>query len=932
MPLPSILALIALNAAALPDAPRVAVAWFTDAPVHGAVASVTPSPLPPMVAGTCRRGVRADGGVAVANPLLRRGEGLISFWVRPRWSGADRVRRTLLRVGDPASNGLVVEKSEAGLLRFVMAGGGKRTAARADIRGWRPGVWRHVAVGWFSRGGAPLGLPLWIDRVAVDGPIAGGNPFFDPEAMADRSVRLGGPGSECDIDEMVMRDRIDAYGSGMVGTVYRDALLTGPCAAIRVNPTPMLTPADARVVAGGLKQLGLEVRTDRGWQPVTEHSVRYGPWADFDMKPHIRWSSSNAAVATVDAKGCVRGVAPGSCRIGAEFRGMRADWTARVISAARPDLGLICIEMLPRYRSDAAKDRPAPGDAVTAVVRYGNFGAADLPAGARVRLDLVEDGGSYRFEPARRRTARFEAATREPLAPGQEGSVEFRFAYPERPLWMHVALDPANAVDEICEANNDEAERTDARPIQMGYAPKALQACLRDRSMNHVGSYSYYDWLRAEKRRMDVMLREAVWPTTGPHGVEELYRIDRMTPLQGGPWDDEPFNRDAALFDGGFPVNEPVDLMAIDPAIIHEFGHTILSQPDLYGYPIKASNVFVTGGDGKRAAGTPLLPIVGSGGTLSASHAFDIPCGGGYTSLMNYCHLWLHPSQAGHIMHYKGYRGDRFWGTQGRLIPTRSNALAVTDIGDRPLAGATVRVYHVVNPAVQDSGAKYIPDLPKFVGPTDADGRFVFPGATDARWDDAETDEVEGEMPVWNPFGRAKQSDGGLPDTAFTPNVWTVEGLLLLQITSGAETEYRWMDLTEVNEAYLSGRTVAGRYDIRTSLRPSATPTEVRIHAEEPAKQNLRPVAVAPAEVRVQCGQSFEIDLSASHDPEGKPLTLGFTVEGEWLRMEEADGLHVRLRAPEKAGVRTYRFWVIDGLRYSLPISVKVVAKAAPQP
>ncbi len=42
--------------------------------------------------------------------------------------------------------------------------------------------------------------------------------------------------------------------------------------------------------------------------------------------------------------------------------------------------------------------------------------------------------------------------------------------------------------------------------------------------------------------------------------------------------------------------------------------------------------------------------------------------------------------------------------------------------------------------------------------------------------------------------------------------------------------------------------------------------------------------------------------------------------------MEQADGLHVRLRAPEKPGVRTYRFWVIDGLRYSPPISVKVVA------
>jgi hypothetical protein len=158
------------------------------------------------------------------------------------------------------------------------------------------------------------------------------------------------------------------------------------------------------------------------------------------------------------------------------------------------------------------------------------------------------------------------------------------------------------------------------------------------------------------------------------------------------------------------------------------------------------------------------------------SPGVNIPCGGAYPSLMDSCQLWLHSSQAGHIKHYKGYRQDRFWGTQGRLIPTRANCCSSTT-ADQPLKGAAVYVYHVAQVPVQDSGAKYFTDRPKFVGQTDAEGRYVFPNETDGEWDDPETDEVDGSIPVWNPFGGAKT------DTAFTPNVWTVEGLLLLRMS-----------------------------------------------------------------------------------------------------------------------------------------------------
>ncbi len=593
------------------------------------------------------------------------------------------------------------------------------------------------------------------------------------------------------------------------------------------------------------------------------------------------------------------------------------------------------------------------------------------------------------------------------LASGEETAVEFKFDYPARPMWMRVRLDPNERIDEFCEANNESVERTDARPIQFGYDPNVLAACLSERKINHVGSLSYYDWLLAQKLRMDVMLREAVWPTTGPYGVEEAYRVDAMIALNDGPWEDQPYERQMVYFDGGFPVNEPVDLMAVDAAIIHEFGHTILSQPDLYGYGVKASNVFLTDGEAKPYAGTPVLPVIEGDELMPFSPGVSIACGGAYPSLMDSCQLWLHPSQAGHILHYKGYRQDRFWGTQGRLVPNRANWLLIYDRDDRPLAGATVYVYHVAQAPVQDSGAKYFADQPKFVGRTDDDGRFVFPHETDPNWDDPETDEVDGAIQVWNPFGGAKS------DVAFTPNVWTVEGLLLLKIVvgrsekgssglysstksldsislkngndesldaqaefgreeskkrffppkvgpnclfpSGAQEEFQFMDLMAFNEAFLSGRQVLGKYRIRTNL-PCGTgrrelmkddglltieeqsassasnhQSSIENHqsgqdalATEIRRVNHRPVAVAPAEMTVRCGQEFEIDGSKSYDPEGRPLHYRWGDAGQWLQRDRHQGPVARLKAPDKPGTVEYKFWVLNGVRCSEPAIIKV--------
>jgi hypothetical protein len=898
-------------------------AWFTDAAIPGATRASKPAGLSGDSPGAYGRGFRPVSDAArVEWPSMSRDQGMVSFWVKPDWNGADGQRHVLLAAGDDR-NGFLVEKSAKGFLRFVMASPEKTTVARADVSRWKAGEWHHVAAAWFHHNGKPAGLPLWIDRVAADGPVAAGCTFLDPDGMQDRIVRVGDGATRAVIDELILRDGLDAEGPhGMKAVVYRDWFRTAPFDAIRINHEPLRVPSDRRAVAGFQKQFGLEARRNGRWEPITDHVVRYGPWAEFDAKPFITWSVSDATVAAIDADGRLSAKKPGTCTLTASFRGMKATYPLGVIAPDRPDAGVICLELLPRYRVDALKDRCSPGDEVTARVRLGNFGLTGLAAGTSVRLEFLEPapGDAYHFGPAQRVVRTFEAAA-PALAPGEEAAVEFRFRYPPSPVWMRVRLDAENGTDEFCEANNQIVERIDARPIRLGYDPKVLEACRAERRINHVGSLSYYDWLRAQKLRMDVMLREAVWPTTTPNGVEEAYRIDDMAALRLDLRQEEtPWEKQGPWFDGGFPVNEPVDLMAVDEAIIHEFGHTILSQPDLYGYPMRASNVLLTDDDGKPVAGSPLMPVVAGDDTLPLPPALGIACGGSYTPLMDVCHLWLDAAQAGHIMHYKGYRPDRFWGTQGRLIPTRSNALLVTDLNDEPLRGAAVYVYHVSQAPVTDSGAKFFADRPKFVGNTDDDGRFVFPGETDEDWDDPETDEVDGRVPVWNPFGTAKS------DTAFTPNVWEVEGLLLIKVVSGTQPEYHWMDLTQFNEAFLSGYTVSANYPVRTSLKPAPGVTEVvrKPVPEAIRKVNKAPVAVAPAGMTVKCGETFTVDGSKSHDPEGQPLLFRWNVNGDWLRADLAQTATLTQTAPNEPTELEYKLWVLDGVRSSEAVVVKV--------
>ena len=896
--------------------PVAAIPWFTAAVPAGSTRSAAPDDPLPAVPGTEQDGVGLDREAPIEHPLLRRQQGLISFWLRPRWHGDDGKSHALLRIGEPDQNGLSLEKSELGLLRFVMASPKKRTAARADVSHWRAGEWHHVALGWTSRDGSPLGLPLFIDRVAVAGPTAADNDFLDPERMADARLFIGGSTADAEMDELILRAAFEHGVGSMVAQVHRDYFRTMPCRQIVVDPEPSEVRSDRRVPTGHAKQFGLQVERGGKRERITDFTVRYGCWSDFDAKPFIQWSSSDEMVATVDESGLVHGVRPGVCTLTAEYRGRSASFPLEVIDVEQPDLDLMYVSRLPRQRSDAAIDRPGDGDRIEWVAQVWNAGFRPAPAGVMVRLEwLAETDDDFQLTPDEPVLRSMEKSLGSELAPGGRVEVRFPATWRSRPEWIRVTVDPENRVSELCEANNQRTCLSTARPIWFSYDPEFFANCRDERKLNLVGSFSYADYIQAQKACMDRMLREAVHPETSPVGVRDAYRTDLIY-AQPADDADRPEEADPAFFDGGFPVGSHAQLMAPDSGLIHEFGHTVLALPDLYGYGVRPENVLLEDEQGRPYAGGKALPLVRND-TLALSSANGIPCGEGYSPLMDYCHLWLHPAHAGQVQHFAGYRGPRFWGTAGWLIPQFKHSLLLADVDDRPLGGAAVYVYHVTNnPALQDAGVKFFADRPKFVGHTDAAGRFEFPRRTDRDWDDAASDEVEGSIEVWNPFCGAKRQ------VAFTPNVWEVQGLLLVKVVSGEETEFFFLSLTDFNQELFRGQRFEGRYHLRTSLRPVPGETPLVRPTIPPAirEQNLRPVAVVDlTEITASPGEEILLDGSNSSDPEGQPLRYRWTTGGQ-----RGSDPTFSLRAADRPGEMTVRFYVLDGLRSSEPVCVKV--------
>ncbi|MBN1917511.1 MAG: Ig-like domain-containing protein [Verrucomicrobia bacterium] len=936
---------VAANAMASgPAAAHEAVAWFTDAVIAESVRMDAPKDAPATAKGTVGAGVVLTKAVAFDCPVLSQQRGIITFWIKPNWDGNDGKTHRILRIGDPETNGILVEKSDQGLLRFVVASPKKVSAARADVSGWKAGEWHQVAVVWMDFRDKPLGLPIWIDRKIAAGPCAADNAFPDFAAMADARLVLGDETTDATIDELIVRNTFSDEISGeQIELVYRDYFRTAPYDQIRIDPEPLRVPSDRRVVAGHPKQFGLEGCLSGVFEDMTDFVAGYHNWGHFDAKPLITWTTSDPAVATVDENGLVTGHAVGRCTLTAEFRGLKATYRLDVIPVEQPDLDLAWVERLPRYDWAARKNEPVAGDAVQSVAHIFNMGYEAAPEGAVVTLELLpERNGNYELDRNEQRPLLTQTKVLGALAPKEKAVVTFDWTWPAEPVWVRVTVDPRDRISEICEANNAVSDLNTARPVLWGHEPDEVNRFHDDRIMTLVGSFSVYDSNQAHIARLNCMLREAVFPVTSPYGVKYSVRLDsniwRGDFLAGDRWGpyadrklEDRFNQ--KYWRGSWPHDKIEHPLALESGVMHELGHTVLALPDLYGAPLDQRHFFLRDEDGEPYEGSEVFPYIANHNIMPHSDSAGfVACGQGYSVLMDACHMWLDESNAGKIQYYADVAERPFWGSQGPLVPQWSNRLYVTDVHDRPLVGASLFIYQNQNPPMGELGLQYFYDLPKFIGRTNDQGRFLFPKQTHWGWDDPDTDQVDGRVDISNPFGRPSYP------VAPTPNCFGMDSLLI-KVVAGDQVEFHYLTLPEANVAYFENP-VEAEYPIRTSLKPAEgerTPLADRGRGRgrgwgrgAERETNLRPVAVvAERALTVKVGEEFTLDGSQSHDPEGKPLVLY-----EWQRRDgdcepwRGSGATITAKAGKPGQVR-YAFHVNDGVRASEPVEVTITVVAA---
>lgn len=862
--------------------------------------------------------------------------GYVSFWISPQWDGNDQNTHRLLNLGT-TENGFFLEKSGNGMLRFVMNGPLKTTSVRYDVSHWKKGDWHQIILHWFTRDNLPAGINIYSDQILpgrggpepIDGVIATEGYFFNHESLNNTILELGSTTSKAVFDEFFVAELPEPSKDFDISKfVYHDYYQTAPFQKMRIDPYPAKVKSDLRVLAGFQKQFGLEgfIKENKEYKQLTDFTIRYNQWEGRDAKPLIKWAVSKPEIALVDETGMVTGIKPGKCKLIAKFRGMVAIYDLEVIDIMRPDLSIGHVTRYPRYSRETSKKNPFLGDTITWVVNIHNFGFKPVTAGIPVTLRVTPDSnGNFILDKEDGDAVEYlKTQTLVALDPFESTVVEFKQIWSDEPLWLEFSVNDSDKEKEICMPNNQRIRLNTARRNALGLDEGFSLKSHSDKIINLVGSFGYVDYAWACIERLNGMLREAVYPTTSPNGIEDFHSLE-MTYEGKNKEKGSTFKKEQIYWDGGYP-SVGTKVMNINSGMMHELGHNILKLPDLYNYPVKPTSSLIRMDNDKlddfrftkQESVNPLSPSA---------------CGPYYDSFMNNCHMYLHPANAGKIHHFRGYYGDRFWGAQSRLLPTRESGLQLFDVNDEPLKNAHISVYHAFS-VFKDWRTWFI-GKPKFIGHTDNQGIYIFDKKTHPEWDDPATDVVERSIPIWNPFGTARENDL-YADVPFTPSVVRIEGLLLVKVVSNDETEYHFVTDFDYQTEFYKGNSIAANVPINTNLHSTQliSPPVDRVKGLEGKLEqeirhkkelNLIPVAITNIDsISVKPGERFFIDASESFDPENKKLD--FVWESSLFLQNALDCQPMVSGIIPKARTRDFEvsLWVSDGTRLSEKKIIKV--------
>jgi hypothetical protein len=280
--------------------------------------------------------------------------GTIEFWIKPRWNGNDQSPHFFFTIGDA----LWVVKDGADNLRFFLGPEDSEAYQGYNLGAWVANEWHHVAVTW----SVPGRLKTYVDGVPrISHPTGPGDLLPSVPAALTIGSQNGSLQANAVIDELRISDvaRSDeeiaqsfASGPAVLGLTLRP-ITAEPFETWR--QTPQLIAA----TSSGDREYPASVAT---------------------------WSTSNPAVATVDAAGLITAVAAGYVTITAVFGGVRGTLDLAVKAPKVPPT----FEPIPAYLATPASN--SLYEVPVLILRY-------LPTADGTNLDVTVNPDFYSPRP-----------------------------------------------------------------------------------------------------------------------------------------------------------------------------------------------------------------------------------------------------------------------------------------------------------------------------------------------------------------------------------------------------------------------------------------------------------------------------------------------------------------------------------------------------
>jgi hypothetical protein len=276
--------------------------------------------------------------------------GTIEFWIKPRWNGNDHSGHFLLAMGDT----LRVVKDGADNLRFVLGPEDSEAYQGYNLGEWIANEWHHVAVTW----SVPGRLTTYVDGVP----------------------RISHPTGPADLLSSIPAAL--TIGS-QNGSLQANAVID----ELRISDVARSDDEIAHSYASGPAVLGLTL------QPITSE-----PFETWRQTPKLiaatnagtqeypasvaTWSTSDPAVATVDAAGLITAVAAGRATITAAFGSVQGTLDLAVKAPKLPPT----FEPIPAYLATPAAN--SLYEVPVVILRY-------LPTADGTNLDVTVNPDFY---------------------------------------------------------------------------------------------------------------------------------------------------------------------------------------------------------------------------------------------------------------------------------------------------------------------------------------------------------------------------------------------------------------------------------------------------------------------------------------------------------------------------------------------------------